>query len=94
MTLQDDTAQTYTVPGAYTRTVMIYSKHAREQMANRKITEKQVESTYRSYDTAVPGRAGCRNYFKTYPAEGRRIRVTIAETGAGALVVTVAEDPL
>jgi hypothetical protein len=87
-------AQTHSDPGAYTRTVMIYSKHAREQMASRKIAEKHVESMYRSYDTAAPGRAGCHNYFKAYPAEGRRIRVTIAETAAGARVVTVAEDPL
>ncbi len=73
---------------------MIYSKHARSRMAVRRITEAHVESVYRNYDTSTPARAGRRNYYKTFRAERRKIRVTIAESPAGPLVVTVAEEPL
>jgi hypothetical protein len=73
---------------------MIFTQHARLRMSERGITEAQVVDTYRGYETALPGSDGRRNYFKTYAAEGRKIRVTIAETKEGPVVVTVAEDPL
>jgi hypothetical protein len=53
----------------------------------------QVESVYREYETAVPGRLRRRNYFKVFPEERRVVRVTVAETPAGPLVVT-AEIPI
>jgi len=73
---------------------MLYTRHARERMRTRRITPEQVESVYRDYETAVPGSGGCRNYFKAFPEQRRKIRITIAETPAGPLAVTVTEDPL
>ena len=73
---------------------MLYTRHARKRMRTRLISPAQVESVYRDYETAVPGLCGCRNYFKAFPEERRKIRITIAETPAGPLVVTVTEDPL
>jgi hypothetical protein len=73
---------------------MLYTRHARKRMRIRRVTPEQVESVYRYYDTAVPGLGGCRNYFKAFPEQRRKIRITIAETPAGPLVVTVTEDPL
>jgi hypothetical protein len=53
-----------------------------------------VESVYRDYETAVPARFGRRNYFKGFPEERRAVRIAVAETPAGPLVVTAAEIPL
>ena len=73
---------------------MIYTRHARKRMRIRRITPEQAESVYRDYETAVPGLGGCRNYFKAFPEQRRKVRITIAEMPAGPLVVTVTEDPL
>jgi hypothetical protein len=73
---------------------MLYSRHARKRMRKREISRAQVESVYRGYETAAPGLGGCHNYFKAFPEQRRKIRITIAETPAGPLVVTVTEDPL
>lgn len=63
-------------------------------MVEKHITQGQVETAYRDYDSAVPGKAGCRNYFNAFPGERRKLRVTIVETPRGALVLTVAEVPI
>jgi hypothetical protein len=73
---------------------MFYTRHARSRMRTRKISPAQVESIYSGYESAVPARFGRRNYFKAFPKERRVVRVTVAETPAGPLVVTVAEIPL
>jgi hypothetical protein len=73
---------------------MLYTRHARKRMRTRQISPAQAESVYRDYETAVPGRLGRRNYFKVFQDERRVVRVTVAKTPAGPLVVTVAEIPL
>jgi hypothetical protein len=73
---------------------MLYTRHARKRKRTRQISPAQAESVYRDYETAVPARFGRRNYFKGFPEERRAVRITVAETPAGPLVVTVAEIPL
>jgi hypothetical protein len=63
-------------------------------MSRRKITDLHVRTVYESYETAVPARLGRRNYFRAFPQERRVLRITVAETSAGPLVVTVAEIPI
>lgn len=69
---------------------MIYSRHAREQMAKRGIMEAEVVETIRSYHTQVPGRSGCVNRFRTFGSY--KIRVTLDPTQTK--IVTNVQGPL
>jgi len=46
-------------------------------MAERHVTEEEVEEVLRGYETELPGKYGRRNRYKTIA--GRRIRVTFDE---------------
>jgi len=63
---------------------MIYTRHAKLRMARYGVSAVQIELVLREYDTAVPARNGCTNYFKKLG--GRRVRVTLSADGR---IVTV-----
>lgn len=76
---------------------MIYTRHARLRMAQRNITEGKVETVFREYHTALPGRDGATNYYRIIA--GRRIRVTLVLGGCGpniqyVVIKTVTEEEL
>ncbi len=73
---------------------MIYTKHARERMILRTITEDDVENIIHSYEVALPGHTGATNYYKVIGT--RRLRVTAhPDPTTGELVVrTVTEEEL
>ena len=69
---------------------MIYTYHAREQMLDRDISEDEVEMIVRDYDTGVPAKRNCRNYYKRF--KNRKLRVTISPSENKVVTVAIVEE--
>lgn len=66
-----------------------YTKHAREQMAARRITEAEVEEVLRSYHTSYTDRKGNPIYIG-HP-NSRRIKVVVVRDSDPPHVITAAD---
>ena len=51
------------------------------------VSHFDVEQTLRHYDTCVPARRGCSNFFKRY--EGYMLRITVYPVRGDLVIVTV-----
>jgi hypothetical protein len=66
-----------------------YTRHARERMAERNITEQEVEATLEDHHTEYPDRAGNRVYIG-HP-DGRRIKIVVKKDSSPPLIITAAD---
>jgi len=64
---------------------MIYSKHAKDRMAQYNMTEAEVEATVTNYETRVPAKHECVNCWKTFGSY--RLRVTLNPSAMVAVTV-------
>ena len=69
-----------------------YTKHARQRMAERNVTEDQVSKTIQNHHTTYTDPDGNRSYVDQI--EGRQIRVVIVGDGVAGdvVVITVIAD--
>ena len=70
---------------------LIFTRHAVERMREFGIGKSDVEHAVRHYETCVPARRGCRNYFRRYGA--CRLRITVYPAADRLLIVTVWKEP-
>ena len=66
-----------------------YTRHAREQMAFRRISETEVEEVIRQHHTHYADRKG-NNIYVGHPG-GRRVKVVVAKDTDPPLVITAAD---
>ena len=66
-----------------------YTRHAREQMALRKILESEVRSVLESYHTHYADRNG--NDIYVGRPSGRRVKVVVAKGSRPPLIITAAD---
>jgi len=72
--------------------VLRFSVHAREMMARRNITEREVEEAHRSHRVVTPGWTSDRiNLWGTTEA-GRRLRITTYRNALEFVISVVAPD--
>jgi len=64
-----------------------YTKHALQRMREFDIEASDVERAVRYYDTCVPAKRGCRNYFKHFGQH--LLRITVYTDGEKLWIVTV-----
>ena len=68
-----------------------YHPHALRRMAERNVSEREVEQTLREYGNDVPAKWGRRNRYKVI--QGRRIRITFHQPAPDRFYVwTVTAD--
>ncbi len=68
---------------------LYYTKHARDQMQARDISEDEVEAVLRSYHTHYADRNG-NDIYVGHPG-GRRVKVVVAKNSKPPLVITAAD---
>lgn len=66
-----------------------YTRHARERMAERRITELEVEATLTCHHTEYSDRSGNHIYI-AHPG-GRRIKIVLAKDSDPPKIITVAD---
>ena len=68
---------------------VFYSRHARDRMVQRSISDSEVEEVLSSYDIEYPDREG--NRVLIGRPEGRRIKVVVRKDSNPPFVITVAD---
>ena len=70
--------------------MLSYTRHARERMRERRISEAEVKYVIHNYDVSFPGHGENTiiSYVATTPS-GRKIRVVIKETEETRLIISV-----
>lgn len=70
---------------------IIYTRHARQRMAQRKVTPEQVEETIESPDDILPGDSG--EEIAVRPYGNYEVRIVFEETEADTVVIYTVMRP-